>query len=274
MSIIPEKKVRLEIKPEEELNIELEDLSFAYGDFQILHDITTGFGQGELISIIGPNGVGKSTLIHCMNKILKPSGGIVSINGVDNVDLTYKDMAKVMGYVPYTVTNTFPISVTDAVLMGRHPHTKRAPTDDDLRIVFETLETLGIDDLADRQLNELSAGQLQKVILAKGLAQQPRALLLDEPTSNLDIKHQMGVTKLLLEVAHETGMLVIMICHDLNIAAKYSDKMIIMSKGTIYAIGTPEEVITAESIREVYDVNCKVIMDCGRPHILLRDEED
>lgn len=255
------------------LNIKIDGLIFSYQTFPILKGIDLVLDRPGLISIIGPNGVGKSTLIHCMNKILTPTGGSVMVGGRDVKDISIKEMARIMGYVPYTTSNSFPISVIDAVMMGRHPYARHGSQEEDLRIVYETLEKLGIEDLAMRQLNELSAGQLQKVILAKGLAQQPRVLLLDEPTANLDIKHQLNVTKLLRNVTRETGMMVVMICHDLNIAAKYSDAIIMMHEGRIYSVGTPEEVITEDNLRTVYGVESKVITDQGRPHILLRDED-
>jgi iron complex transport system ATP-binding protein len=267
-----QKKTALNIGEKEAVELELKDLSFAYKEMNVLKDINLILNEPKLISIIGPNGVGKSTLIHCINKILSPTGGCVLVNGIDNRELSYKNLAKIMGYVPYTTVNTFPISVTDAVLMGRHPHSGRNITDQDLRIVFETLEMLEIDDLAERSLNELSAGQLQKVVLAKGIAQQPRVLLLDEPTSNLDIKHQVNVTKLLKTVSEEKKMMVIMICHDLNIAAKYSDSIIMMHDGEIFAVGSPSEVITPENITSVYGISCKIIDDFGRPHIILGDD--
>ncbi len=255
------------------LTITIDGLEFGYRTFPILKDLTVSFDKSELVSIIGPNGVGKSTLIHCINKILSPNDGAVFIDGRDVKSINVKQLAKVMGYVPYTTTNTFPITVIDAVMMGRHPHSKFGSLDEDLAISYEMLERLGCEDLSMRHLNELSAGQLQKVILAKGLAQQPKVLLLDEPTANLDIKHQIGVTKLLKAITKERHMTVIMICHDLNIAAKYSDRILMMSEGKIYASGTPEEVLTKENIRKVYDIDCEVIMDQGRPHILLRDDE-
>lgn len=255
------------------LNIVIDNLEFGYRAFPILKGVNVVFDKSELVSIIGPNGVGKSTLIHCMNKILTPNENSVMIDGRDVRTIGVKEMAKVMGYVPYTASNTFPISVIDAVMMGRHPHSKYGSMDTDLEISYNMLEKLGIEDLAMRPINELSAGQLQKVILAKGLAQQPKVLLLDEPTANLDIKHQLGVTKLLHGICRETGMTIIMICHDLNIAAKYSDRMLMMSEGKIYAAGTPEEILTRDNVRHVYGVDCEVVMDQGRPHILLRDED-
>ena len=254
------------------VSIVIDGLVFGYRSFPILKGLTVSFDRPEMVSIVGPNGVGKSTLIHCMNKILSPQEGVVTVDGRDVKEIKVKEMAKIMGYVPYTTSNTFPISVIDAVMMGRHPHSKIGSLDEDLEISYDMLERLGIADLAMRQLNELSAGQLQKVVLAKGLAQKPRVLLLDEPTSNLDVKHQLGVAKLLRDISRETGMLVIMICHDLNIAAKYSDKVLMMSDGKVYAYGTPEEVFTPDNIRNVYDVSCGVIEDQGRPHIILRDD--
>ena len=257
---------------QETVSISIDGLVFGYRSSTILKGITISFDRPEMVSIIGPNGVGKSTLIHCMNKILTPQEGVVTVDGRDVREIKVKEMAKIMGYVPYSTSNTFPITVIDAVMMGRHPHSKMGSLDEDLEISYEMLERLGIEDLAMRQLNELSAGQIQKVALAKGLAQKPKVLLLDEPTSNLDVKHQLGVAKLLKEISTESGMLVIMICHDLNIAAKYSDKVMMMSDGKIYAYGPPEEVFTQENIREVYDVACGVIEDQGRPHIILRDD--
>ena len=274
MVLISERKEKPEpIGQNDVLNITINGLEFGYRTFPILKGIDVVFDKSELVSIIGPNGVGKSTLIHCMNKILTPNDNSVFIDGRDVKTINVKEMAKVMGYVRYTATTTFPISVIDAVMMGRHPHSKYGSMEKDMEISYDMLEKLGIEDLAMRPINELSAGQLQKVILAKGLAQQPKVLLLDEPTANLDIKHQLGVTKLLHDICRETGMTIIMICHDLNIAAKYSDRMLMMSEGKIYAAGTPEEILTKDNVRNVYGVDCEVIMDQGRPHILLRDEE-
>ena len=260
------------------LDIELKDLDFAYKsrkkEFPVLEDISLQIKGSQLVSILGPNGVGKSTLIHCMNKILEPTGGAVIINDHDIKDISIKDLAKIMGYVPYSSVDNFPLTVTDTVLMGRHPHSKWGSLDDDLRIVYDMLCLIGIEDLADRNFNELSAGQHQKVMLARGLAQEPRIMFLDEPTSNLDIKYQLEITKILRRLSREKNMLVIMISHDINIAAKYSDNIIMMHDGGVYAIGKPQDVITAENIKHVYDVNTKVIVDEGRPHIIMIDEDD
>lgn len=174
-----------------------------------------------------------------------------------------------MGYVPYTSSDRFPLSVVDTVLMGRHPHSSWKSTDKDLDVVYDTLEMLNIEDLAMRSFSELSAGQHQKVMLARGFAQEPKILLLDEPTSNLDIKHQMEVTMILKEMSVKKGILVIMISHDINMAARFSDKVILMSEGSIFSIGTPEEVINEENIRNVYGVDSRIIDDRGTPHVII-----
>lgn len=256
------------------LEIVMDGVRFSYGTSPILKGIELRIDRSELVSIIGPNGVGKSTLIRCMNKILRPTEGSVTVNGTDVGQIAERELAKVLGYVPCASTGTFPITVVDAVLMGRYPHQRYGSLERDLEIVYETLERLDIGDLAMRSLNELSAGQHQKVMVAKGLAQTPKVLLLDEPTANLDIRHQLNVTRLLRDLSREEDMAVVMICHDLNIASKYSDRIILMHEGRIFATGTPEEVITEENLMTVYGVKSRVVRDLGRPHVMLRDDED
>jgi len=254
--------------------ISIDDLEFSYSkEALILHDITLDISNPQLISIIGPNGVGKSTLIHCINRILSPSKGTVLVDDMPVSEYNIKDLAKKIGYVPYTSTDTFPMSVVDTILMGRNPHRRWNSLKEDLRVAEEAMEMMDITHLAMRPFNELSAGQHQRVMLARGLAQEPEILLLDEPTANLDIRHQMDVIRLLKKLSVERGLVVVMISHDLNIASKYSDNIIMMSKGSIYAVGRPNDVITPENIKEVYDVDCDVIVSEGRPFMIIRDKD-
>ncbi|MCQ2085235.1 MAG: ABC transporter ATP-binding protein [archaeon] len=253
------------------MQIKINDLQFSYSSVPVLKDITLDLSGAKFVSIMGPNGVGKSTLIHCINKILSPVAGTVMLDDVNVKDISLKEMAKIVGYVPYSANDTFPLTVVDTVLMGRHPYSKWNSMDEDLDIVYDTLKRLGIEHLAMRSFNELSAGQHQKVMLARGLVQTPKVLLLDEPTSNLDIRHQLDVTKMLKGLAAEKNILIIMISHDINIAAKYSDEVIMMHDGSIFAVGKPMDVITEENLSIVYGVESKVIEDLGAPHVILRD---
>lgn len=253
------------------MRIKIDGMEFGYSSVPVLKDIVLDLEGPQFVTIIGPNGVGKSTLIHCMNKVLKPSKGTVLVNDQDVSDMKLKDIAKIIGYVPYTSSDTFPLSVVDTVLMGRSPHTGWKPKEADLNIVYNVLKLLDIDDLAMRPFNELSAGQHQRVMLARGLAQDPQILLLDEPTSNLDIRHQLEVTRLLRDLSRTQDLLVVMISHDINISAKFSDRMILLKGGTIFATGTPDEVITEDNIREAYGVESEVIRYEGHPHVILKE---
>lgn len=256
------------------MEIYIDNVTFSYRsmrDHQVLKGVSIDIREPQVVSILGPNGVGKSTLIHCMNKILQPTGGAVFLDGRDVAGFELKEMARVVGYVPCTSSDTFPLTVVDTILLGRHPHAGWKTTNEDLEAVYEVLEKMDIQDLAMRYFNELSAGQHQKVMLARGLVQKPRVLLLDEPTSNLDIKHQLGISRTLMELSRSEGMIVVMISHDLNIAARYSDNIILMHDGTVYSAGRPSEVLTEENILAVYGVESRVIDEDGRPYIILKD---
>jgi iron complex transport system ATP-binding protein len=251
------------------MNIRINGIEFGYSGAPVLKDVRLNIEGAQLVSILGPNGVGKSTLINCICKILGPEKGAVLLDGKDLKEINIRDLAKEVGYVPCTASDTFPLNVVDAVLLGRHPHSRWGSLDTDLKKVHEVLKRLGIEDLAMRGFNELSAGQRQKVVLARGFVQETPVLLLDEPTSNLDIKHQIDVSELLRDLSREKNMLIIMISHDINIAARYSDNIVLMHMGSIYSVGTPEDVITEENVRTVYGVDSKIITANGRPHMII-----
>lgn len=254
-------------------DLRINDLDFQYSeDLKILHGINLTLDSPGLICIIGPNGVGKSTLVKCINRLLKPTSGEVTIDGAPVSEYPPKELAKKVAYVPATSSDDFSMSVMDTVMMGRHPYHRFGSTKEDLHIVYEVLKELNITHLALRNYDELSAGQHQKVALARGLAQSTDILILDEPTANLDVRHQVQVTELMRDIAHNKGITVLMISHDLNVSCKFADRLIVMAyPGIIYRIGTPKEVISEDLIRYVYGMNSKIVDDCGRPHVILQD---
>ena len=257
------------------MRIDLNGLEYGYDPKDpVLKGIDISFDKPEFVCIMGPNGVGKSTLIHCINKILKPTGGTVLLNDRDVSDMKLKEVAEHLGYVPATSEDSFPLTVVDTVMVGLQNDFKFGTTKDDLAKVYDALRMMKIEHLAMRNFNELSAGQHQKVVLARGLVRTPPAVLLDEPTSNLDIKHQIEVTKVLSRLPREKGMIVVMISHDINITAKYADRIIMIHDGQVFADGAPSDVLTKESIRTVYGVDADIIDVSGRPHVILNDSVD
>jgi len=252
--------------------IKAEDVGVSYGSHKVWEHINLEINEPGLISILGPNGVGKSTFMYTINKILEPSSGRVTIDGRDVMEMTFKDIAKSIAYVPQASGETFSMTVMDTVLMGRYPHSGYTLTEEDMMIAADCLTMVQMGDFAMRNFNELSAGQHQRVMIARGLAQEPRLLMLDEPTSNLDIYHQIRTMRMLRDIAHKRNITVLVICHDLNIASRFSDRIIMLSKGRIHSDGTAEEVLTSETIREVYNVRTDVISVDGRPYVLFHDE--
>ena len=245
------------------MKVEFDHVSFGYSsDKQILHNINLTLDGPGLICIIGPNGVGKSTMVKCINKLLKPTEGTVRIDDVDVSGMSNADVAEKISYVPAMGSDCFSMPVIDAILVGRHNKQKWKTTDKDLRIVYKAMKMLNIEDLAMHGYNELSAGQLQRVAIARGLVQRPKVLVLDEPTANLDVRYQVYLTELLRAVAECCNITVMMISHDLNISAKYGHEIIMMAPpGIIHMVGEPAEVIIQENIETIYGVHCRIIRD-------------
>lgn len=255
------------------IGIHAENLAVSYGDYKVWEGINISIDQPGLVAILGPNGVGKSTFMYAVNKLIIPSEGRVSLGDRDVQDMDFKEIAKIVAYVPQKSDETFAMSVLDTVLMGRYPISGFTTTKEDIHIAAKCLKVLGITDLAMRGFNELSAGQHQKVMIARGLAQEPQILLLDEPTSNLDVYHQLHVMKMLRDIAHKKGLIVLVICHDLNIASRFSDRLILFSKGEVCGDGTPAEVLTADNIKSVYGVDADVSIVDGRPYAIYHAQE-
>ncbi len=246
----------------------MNNIIFRYSNSTILNDVTLELNQSEIFGIIGPNGAGKSTLIRCINRILFPQSGDIRIGGTDVKTMDQMDIARNIGYVPQNSTNPFPATVFDTILMGRRPHGGWRSSKSDVKKALDILDIVGITDLAMRDFTELSGGQQQKVVLARALAQDSQILLLDEPTSNLDIRQQLETMEIVHSLVKREKISAIMAIHDLNLAARYADRILMLKNGMVFQIGEPFSVLTPDSIREVYGVESVVREEDGRPYII------
>ncbi|WP_066638484.1 heme ABC transporter ATP-binding protein [Desulfolucanica intricata] len=236
------------------VTIKVDNLGCSYGAQKVLSDVTFGIKRGSFVGIIGPNGSGKSTLLKHLSAALKPVTGQVLLNGKDICLLKSRDVAIKMAVVPQDTIISFGFSALEVVLMGRHPHLRRFQNEGnrDMEIARQAMEVTGTRHLQARNIMELSGGERQRVIVARALTQEPEILILDEPTAHLDIHHQLDVLEVVNQLNKEKGVTVIAVLHDLNLAAQFCDRLILLRKGNIFALGKPEEVITSENIRDVY----------------------
>lgn len=246
--------------------ITLSGVQFAYNGFPVINGITHSFKKGSFTALLGPNGSGKSTLIRLINGILKPQAGMVELLGRSAATISAREMAREMAYVPQMQYNTFPATVFDTVLLGRNPYISWSPGKDDRRITAEILVKLGLDDIALKDLNKLSGGQRQQVFIARALAQQPSVILLDEPTANLDLRHQHEILRLLKELSGG-GITVLVAIHDLNLALKYCSEFMILDNGQVKAEGG-SEIFSEKLIEQIYGVRIKIIRQDGEMFIL------
>ncbi|MEM2978945.1 MAG: ABC transporter ATP-binding protein, partial [Methanomassiliicoccales archaeon] len=231
----------------------IENLRFNYRISDVLQDISLTLCSSEILGIIGPNGSGKTTLLKCINRILEPKQGKILLNCKDVRKMKRMDVARNFGYVPQKVHAGFDSpTVFEIVLMGRRPHNTWKCCHEDHEEVWNVLTQLNIKDLSMRRFDELSGGQQQKVLIARALAQGAKVLLLDEPTSNLDIKHQLEVMKLIKKLVNQKGISSIVAIHDLNLASQYCNNLIMIKNGGIFAVGDPLSVLTPSNIKEVY----------------------
>lgn len=252
---------------------QLSEVYFRYGDSWVLEDISFDVMEGEMLGIIGPNGSGKSSLLKLLSRLNTPQQGDISLRAVDLALMDQADLAKTTAMVPQESTFFFPYTVGEVVMMGRTPHLRGRLFEGrhDIEVVREVMRWMDIAGLGERPVTEISGGERQRVVIARALAQEPDILILDEPTASLDIAHQVEIYHILTRLNEERGLTIILSSHDLNLAAQYCHRMILMSKGRIYAAGTPTEVITEEHIREVY--GCPVLVDAhpvsGGPRLTL-----
>jgi iron complex transport system ATP-binding protein len=246
--------------------LDVSSVEFSYGERKIIDDISFQAEGNRIISILGPNGVGKTTLIKCLCNFLKPQNGKVTIDGQDISLLPSRELAKYIGYVPQRVS-TNRSTVFDSALIGRRPYIEWSTTKRDLEITWNVLDALGIADLSLRYIDEISGGELQKVQIARAIIQEPEVLILDEPTNNLDIANQHITMNTIIDAVRSRGMCTIMTMHDINLAVHYSDDLMFLKNGKIYAYGS-NEIINEDLIREVYGIESDVIMHKGIPFVI------
>lgn len=253
--------------------IDLRSVSFRYRQDWVLQDISFRIERGEFIGVIGPNGSGKSTLLKTLCRLLSPQKGEVLLDLTSLREMNQRDIAKRMAVVPQEAYSLFPFRVIEIILMGRSPYLghlmfERAK---DLEIAKKAMDWTETLSISERFIDELSGGERKRVFIARALAQEPEVILLDEPTANLDIHHQVDFLDLILNLNREKGLTILMASHDLNIASEYCDRLILLREGKIYKMGPPREVITRENIEEVY--GCEVWVDenpiSGMPRITL-----
>jgi len=249
------------------VNITIKNLTFSYNSHKILDDLNLVIENSEVLSLVGPNGSGKTTLLKCIDRILKPKGSIL-LDGREMEKMSRQDVARQIGYVPQSSSTPLATTVFDTVLMGRRPHIGWRVGEADLEKVANVLERLHLEDLAMRDFSELSGGQKQKVLIARALAQEPAVLLLDEPTSNLDMLHQLEVMETVSSLVKEKNISAVMAIHDLNLASRFSDKLVMLKDGRVYASGEPKALLSESNISRVYGIEAMVMNAMGRPYIV------
>ena len=256
--------------------VHVENLNFSWGQNHVLKDASFSIENNELVAILGINGAGKSTLLKCVNKILNPSSGIIRISGGDIEQYDLTQLAKKISYVPQSVFTSFSMDVFDVVLLGRRPHLSWRISESDRDKVSETLRYFGLEDFAFRRFDQLSGGERQRVIIAKAVAQDPCLLLMDEPTSDLDLKNQIEVMKRMREFVSDPNQSksALIAIHDINIAARFADRILLLHHGKIIAEGTPDDVLTVENIAEVFGVTSEIVGKNGyKPlRVIIQDE--
>lgn len=248
--------------------LEVDGVEFGYSSVPTISGIRFSAAAGDLVSIIGPNGVGKTTLLKCINRVHGMDAGTVLVDGGDVHGMARKEMAKRIGYVPqraHVSGNT----VFESVLLGRKPHIDWDVSEKDLRLVGRVIKIMGLEPIAGKHVDAISGGEYQMVQIARALAQQPRVMLLDEPTSNLDLCNQHRIMATVSSVVKENGMCAVMTNHDLNLAIRYCDQFIMMKGGRVFAAGG-REVITPENILQVYGMEAYVEVHRGIPLVIPR----
>jgi iron complex transport system ATP-binding protein len=234
------------------MRLTVNGISFNYNSRSVLNKISLEVNRGDCLAILGPNGVGKSTLLKCVNRILTPRKGVIAIDQEEVGKLSRREIAKRVGYVSQNREGGR-LTVFDAVLLGRKPHINWSLAAKDVAVVNGLMHTLGLKPFSLRFIDELSGGELQKVVIARALAQEPKVLLLDEPTSNLDLRNQLDVLEIIKQIVKKRHLAVLVTMHDLNLALRFANKFVLLKEGSLFAAGGLE-IITPGTIEQVYAV--------------------
>lgn len=240
------------------MSLSVQHLSFSYGARRVLQDVSLDVAPGTFCALLGPNGSGKSTLVKAIAGVHRAQSGTVTVEGRRTSSLGRRELAKVVGYVPQAGDAPFDLTVREAVMLGRTPHFGIAPRAEDRAKVEDAISRMGLEDIAERSMSELSGGQAQRALIARALAQDTRVLLLDEPTSALDLRYQIETLQLVRQITREEGISALIAIHDLNHAARYCDQIVVLHGGRLVADGSPAEALQASVLRTVYEVDVQV----------------
>lgn len=252
------------------MELKINNLSFSYSREKIvLKDVSFAVEQGEVLGVLGTNGTGKTTLLKCINNILQPTVGGIYFGKEDITKLKQNQIAKIIAYVPQYANNLSPVTVIDFVMQGRIPYAGFSFSQHDKQIVLDVLQKFDLENYAFRKVNELSGGERQRVLVARALAQDPKIIILDEPTSSLDLYNQLFILEIIKEMGQKENLAVIMTIHDLNLASMFCDKLLMLKSGKVFAYGKADDVLTKENIKTVYNVQTVVGIVDGCKHIRL-----
>ena len=272
--------------------LEVRQLSFRYGSVRshpsgdrsgwVINGMEFTVRQGEIVGVIGPNGSGKSSLLKLLAKLIRPQEGTIRLFGAELGALSRESISRQVAYMPQDLSSDFPFSVLDMVLMGRFPYRHGGLWNlvgwerrEDLAVAEEAMAQTDVTHMANRMVNTLSAGERQRVLLARALAQVPRVLMLDEPTAHLDLNHQLEVCRILHRVHEQLQMTVLLVSHDINLASQYCDRILVMKQGAVVCFGPPQDVIHSRVLTEVY--GCQVLVDAhpdtGLPRVSLPSQD-
>ncbi|MFA5863576.1 MAG: heme ABC transporter ATP-binding protein [Phycisphaerae bacterium] len=251
----------------------IENIHAGYGPKEVVHGVTVQVREGQFLGLIGPNGSGKSTLLRVAGGVLPFSRGSVTLNGDDIRKIPKRSLARTLAVLPQNFNVDFPFTVREIVAMGRFPYIAflGRETAHDLQIIAQAMELADVTELADRVITELSGGERQRAYIAMCLAQEPSILLLDEPTSHLDITHQISILDLIRSLNRRQGLTVMAVFHDLNLAAEYCDNLLVLNQGKMDAVGPAQDILTAPRIAKIYQTTVYIEKNhvSGKPHIVV-----